>query len=138
MARGPAFLALALSGLSACATLVPESRANAVKGPAPELGDRCARTADLMAQKGCERARDKAHAQLRALSQGDQLCLEPILDADMANCRARARIEEQDPTAMELHFVEVDPNSSWAPKSSRTLWYENTALIDLYLQEKGF
>jgi hypothetical protein len=128
-------LALALAS---CATLAPESRANAVRGPAPEVGDRCTHAADLLQQKGCGRERDKAYAYLRAKNQGDQLCLEPILGDDLTNCRARSTIDEQDPTAMQLHLIDIDPNSSWAPKAGQRIWFENTALIDLFLQEKGF
>jgi hypothetical protein len=124
--------------LAGCATLSPESRANAVKGPAPELGDRCARATDILVQKGCQRDRDKAHAYLKTLNQGDTVCLDPLFDADMTNCRARAEIEDQDPTATQIHLFDTDPNSSWAPKANQKIWYENTALIDLYLQGKGF
>jgi hypothetical protein len=132
----------ALACLAACAaitnTIAPDSRGNAVKGPPPEVGDRCQRATDLMVQKSCLRERDKANAYLKSVNQGDGLCLEPILGADMNNCRARARIEEQDPTAVELHLIDVDPNSSWAPKANQQIWYENAALVDMDLQEKGY
>jgi hypothetical protein len=39
---------------------------------------------------------------------------------------------------MQLHLIDIDPNSSWAPKAGQRIWFENTALIDLFLQEKGF
>ena len=120
MVRGYTGRLLVLA-LASCATLAPESRVNAVRGPTPEQGDRCAHAADALAQKGCQRERDKAHAYLRSQNQGDQLCLDPILGPDMTNCRARTRIEEQDPTAMQLHFLDIDPNSSWAPKSGLTI-----------------
>ena len=130
--------ALAALWLASCATLLPDGRAGALRGPSPEQGDRCQHTPNPLLQRSCLRARDKAHAYLASVNQGDALCLDPLLGTDMSNCRARTRIEEQDSTAMQLHLIDVDPGSSWASRANQSIWIENTALIDMALREKGF
>ncbi|MHB8417780.1 MAG: hypothetical protein ACYDCL_06875 [Myxococcales bacterium] len=133
MARARPLLCCLAAG--ACATLAPESRDNAVRGPPVE---RCTRQTDPLLQQGCLRARDKAHGLMQAVHQGDSLCVDPLLSPDLDNCRARSIVEDQDPVAMKLRFIEVDPGSSWAARANTQSWFENAYLMDLYLEAKGF
>lgn len=132
MARAALLVCLTTVG---CATIAPEARENAVRGPD---ADRCAAQPDQLVHAGCVRARDKAQEALGALNRGDNLCLEPILNPDLDNCRARASVDEQDVRGIKLRFIDVQPGSSWAPYANAVRWFDNTALIDLYLKERGF
>ena len=108
----------------------------AVRAPA---ADRCSHWAEPLARRGCDRIRDRARSYLETLHVGDAICLDPPLQEDMdSGCRARGRIDDQGSNSMRITLIEVEPSSGFAPQANQHLWYENLALVDLYLKEKGF
>ncbi len=128
-------LALLLAATAGCAAIAPEARQNAVEGP---ILDRCTGQTDPLVKAGCLRARDKALGTLTAINRDESLCLDPILSQDLDNCRARAEVDEADSRGVKLRFVDVQPSSSWAPSAHTVRWYDNAALVDIYLTERGF
>ena len=123
----PALGCLALSPGGDRATAIP-----------PDVVDRCRHWSQALALAGCRRFQEKAQRRIGALTTGDMLCLEPMLGDDQTNCRARAEVVDQDRSSTKLQFLEVDPTSSWTSRADQAPWFENAALVDLYLQAKGF
>ncbi len=104
----------------------------------PSIADRCALWTKPLLGASCRRQQDKARRALAQITTGRQLCLDPMFGDDLANCRARAEVTDQDTLRTRVQFLDVDPVSTWSPHANQAIWFENRTLIDIYLQGKGF
>ena len=107
--------------------------------PAPAVG-RC----DKFKKGGaafaaCDEAKYLAQIYVRRMSTGDEVCLEGGFgEKPSAACLARAAVVD---TATERNLLEVretKPDSKWFKKEQNQFWFEEGALVDLYLAEHGY
>jgi hypothetical protein len=111
-------------------------------GGAPEvkapLKDRCTKaTGDNL--KRCAHARDEAKAYTQHLAPGDQVCLENGIGSEPTDaCLARASTADNDTGRVLLHVRSAKPESKWAEKVDSQIWFDEGALIDIFLQERGY
>ncbi len=143
-----AALALALAGaLSGCVT---EARASRVRGASGFLENvaeyeapaqsRCARfSRGSRAGEACEEARYLAEVYVRKLSPGDDVCLEGGFgDPPAASCRARGMVADVATNRILLEVRQARPDSRWFQKESNQFWFQEGALVDLYLVDHGY
>lgn len=109
-----------------------------VRGPAET---RCARfKATSNAGKACADALYLAELYVKKLSVGDQVCLEGGFGEPEGRspCTVRASIEDTSQQGVMLEIRDVAPGSKWKGKGAHQFWYDEAALIDLYLAERGY
>lgn len=140
-------LALGLAVLSAagCRATADRERgatglwdaAATVKGPAEH---RCARFKSTSnAGKACADSLYLAELYVKKLAVGDQVCLEGGFgDPPTTGCLARASVEDTSNQGVMLEVREASPSSKWKTKGSHQFWFEEAALIDLYLADHGY
>lgn len=136
---------LALS--SACVT---EERASRVRGasgflenvpeyPAPEV-DRCQKFKKGGGPAGaCEEARYLGENYVRRLSTGDEVCLEGGFgDSPGRACLARGSVVDTATNRICIEVREARPDSRWFKKEQNQFWFQEGALVDLYLADHGY
>jgi hypothetical protein len=138
--------ALAL-GLSGCTSIGPYrpnpndedplySAVPVVKAPAR---DRCAALGASSARGACDEAKYLATTYTRRLAVGDEVCLEGTYGEEPgAACLARAAVIDTGPNRVKLEVRGAKPDSRWFNVEMRHAWYEEGALVDLYLAERGY
>lgn len=107
---------------------------------APE-SDRCQRMAAVdEAREPCDLQKREFLLALRALSVGDQMCLDNLVGdpADQPGCRARAAIADTASGRLLIEVRGAQPESRWFDKIQSQLWFEEGALLDLFLAERGY
>jgi Tfp pilus assembly protein FimT len=73
------------------------------------------------------------------LSTGDQVCLEGGFgDTPSAACAARAAVVDSSKDLVLLEVREAKPDSRWFNKEQNQFWFEEGALVDLYLADHGY
>jgi hypothetical protein len=103
------------------------------------LKKRCDSYGKGAARSRCDEAKYLAEVYVKKLSTGDQVCIEGGFgDEPGAACAARASVADTatDKLLLELHTTQ--PGSRWANKESSQYWFEEGALVDLYLSEHGY
>lgn len=143
----------ALSGVcavafSACVTLhddrTPQERGasglmdNAlfVKGPAQ---DRCVKLKHSSLRGSCDDAKELALRYVRALSTTDTVCLDGGFgDTPGAACQARGWVADTGPDKVLIEVRNPQPGSRWYEKSGYQIWFQESALVDLYLADRGY
>lgn len=106
--------------------------------PAPKV-DRCAKLKGGGAQSRCDEAKYLADLYVRRLSTGDGVCLDGGFgDAPGGACLARASVADVATGMVLLEVREAKPDSRWFHRESNQFWFEEGALVDLYLQEHGY
>lgn len=107
--------------------------------PAPETS-RCAKfKKGGGASTACEEAKYLAELYVRRLSTGDAVCLEGGFgEKPLAACLARASVADTDTNKVLLEVRSAQPTSRWFSKESNQFWFEEGALVDLYLAEHGY
>ncbi|MBE2253487.1 MAG: hypothetical protein IAE78_28425 [Myxococcus sp.] len=107
--------------------------------PAPEVS-RCAKfKKGGSAAAACDEAKYLAELYVRRLSSGDEVCLEGGFgDRPLASCLARASVADTDTNRLLLEVRNAQPSSKWFNKESNQFWFEEGALVDLYLADHGY
>jgi hypothetical protein len=107
-------------------------RAPVVKGPAV---DRC----QSVTHPSCQDALYLAQNWARRLAPGDEVCLEQgVGDEPGPACHARARVADVAPGQLLIEVKEAQPGTQWFDRVESQVWFEESALVDLYLQERGY
>ena len=106
---------------------------------APEV-PRCAKfKAGGAPASACAEAKYLGEVYVRRLSTGDEVCLEGGFgDAPNAACRARAAIVDTATNRVLLEIRQVSPESKWFQHEQTQFWFEEGALVDLYVAEHGY
>ena len=111
---------------------------NVPRYPAPPVS-RCAKIKSPTPKKNCEEAKYLGEIYVRRLATGEELCLEGGFgERSTAGCLCRAAVVD---TANDVILVEVreaKPDSRWFKKESNEFWFEEGALVDLYLADHGY
>jgi hypothetical protein len=105
---------------------------------APET-DRCKALGKSSPRPGCEDARYLGTEYTRRLAVGDEVCVEGGYgDEPGAACKARAAVIDTGTNRVKLEIRGAKPDSRWFNSEMRHAWYEEGALVDLYLSERGY
>jgi hypothetical protein len=100
---------------------------------------RCVAVEEVSARKTCEAYRGQAATWVRKLSVGDALCLENGVGEDTSRgCAARAAVADAGENMVLVEVREAEPTSKWFQKVQHQFWFEEGALVDLFLAERGF
>jgi hypothetical protein len=101
--------------------------------------DRCAPLKQSAARSSCEDARYLATEYTRRLSPGDEVCIEGGYGEEPGSgCLARAAVIDVGTNRVKLEIRGARPDSRWFNSEMRHAWYEEGALVDLYLSERGY
>jgi len=139
------WLVLAL-GASACALDNRASRDRGATGwfenvpryPAP-LESRCAKIKSPTPKKNCEEAMYLGQIYVRRLGSGEEICLEGGFgERSTAACLCRAAVVDTNTNVVLVEVREAKPDSRWFKKESNQFWFEEGALVDLYLADHGY
>ena len=100
---------------------------------------RCEQYGNGAARGRCDEAKYLAEIYVKKLSTGDMVCLEGGFgDEPGGACLARAAIADTSTGKLLIELKDARPNSRWASKETNQYWFEEGALIDLYLSENGY
>jgi hypothetical protein len=103
------------------------------------LKDRCEQHGHSSVRAPCDEARYLATEYTRRLSVGDEVCLEGGYGDEPGQvCLARAAVIDTAPNQVKLEVRSTKPDSRWFRSEMRHAWYEEGALVDLYLAEQGY
>jgi hypothetical protein len=106
--------------------------------PAP-LRDRCEAHQKSAVRGPCDDAKFLAQKYARGLSIGDQVCLEGgIGEVAGAACLCRAMVQDAATNKVMLHVADAQPSSRWYKYVGTEVWFQEGAIVDLYLQERGY
>jgi hypothetical protein len=101
--------------------------------------ERCDQYGKGAARGRCDEAKYLAEVYVKKLSPGDAVCLEGGFGEEPGGaCLARATIADLTTGKVLIELRQARPNSRWASKESNQYWFEEGALIDLYLAENGY
>ena len=110
--------------------------AQEVKAP---LKDRCAMHGKSSVRQPCEDAKFLAQTWVRKLGTTDSVCLEGGLgEVPGAACQARAEVTDASSGRVLLHLRDAQPSSHFFNQVGTDIWFEEGALVDLYLSEQGY
>ncbi len=106
---------------------------------APEV-DRCAKfKAGGAPASQCAEAKYLGEIYVRRLSAGDEVCLEGGFgDPAGAACLSRASVVDTATNRVLLEVREARPESKWFHHEQHQFWFEEGALVDLYVAEHGY
>ena len=103
------------------------------------LQERCVQHGRSAARASCDEAKYLGTEYTRRLSVGDSVCLEGGYGEEPgAACKARAAVIDTAPNQVKLEIRTAKPDSRWFNAEMRHAWYEEGALVDLYLVEHGY
>ncbi len=107
--------------------------------PAP-TASRCAKfSAGSSSGAACNEAKYLGEIYVRRLSVGDEVCLGGGFgDRPTASCGARASVADTAPNRLLLEVREARPDSQWFNREQHQFWFEEGALLDLYLADHGY
>jgi hypothetical protein len=106
--------------------------------PAPAV-DRCAATKGSGAGKRCAEAKYLAEIYVRKLDVGTDVCLEGGFgDEPTGACLARGGVSDTRPDQVLIEIRGAKPDSRWFKKEQNQYWFEEGALVDLYLADHGY
>lgn len=107
-----------------------------IKGPEK---NRCSTLGQSGVRPGCEEALYLGTLYTRRLAVADEVCLEGGYGDEVgAACKARATVIDTAPERVKLEIRNAKPDSRWFNSEGRHAWYEEKALVDLYLAERGY
>jgi hypothetical protein len=91
------------------------------------------------AGRACGDAEDQGRRWVHQLSSGDPLCLEGgVGDLPGRMCLARGFVADVATNRLLLDVRDAKPSSKWFGQESHQVWFEEGALVDLFLAERGF
>ncbi len=138
---------LAVLAASSCITDTRTSRDRGATGMLENVPlyqapaqSRCAKYKDGGSRlKACEEATYLANIYVRKLSATDEVCLENGFgDRPQATCTCRAAVADVSVNKVLLEVREAKPDSKWFTKEQNQFWFEEGALVDLYLLDHGY
>ncbi len=101
--------------------------------------DRCKALGKSSPRPGCEDARYLGTEYTRRLSVGDEVCIEDGYGEEPGSaCKARAAVIDTGTNRVKLEIRGTKPDSRFFNSEMRHAWYEEGALVDLYLAERGY
>lgn len=136
-------VSLGLVVLSGCIATRERGAANwsqrAATYKAPEV-QRCAKFKPGGAPATqCAEAKYLGEVYVRRLSSGDEVCLEGGFgDAPTTACQARAAVVDTATNRVLIEVREARPESKWFSHEQTQFWFEEGALVDLYIAEHGY
>lgn len=87
----------------------------------------------------CAEAKYLGEVYVRKLATGDEVCLEGGFgDEPTSACQARAAIVDTATNRVLLEVRNVRPESKWFKHEQSQFWFEEGALVDLYVAEHGY
>lgn len=88
----------------------------------------------------CQRAVSEVTEYLRHLNTGDEVCLEGGFGDDRVgdHCKARGHVLDADAHGFLIQVRDPSLDSRWKNAQGHKLYFENGALVDLYLRERGY
>lgn len=106
---------------------------------APETS-RCAKfKAGGAPAQQCEEAKYLGTIYVRRLASGDEICLQGGFgDQPTGACLARAAIVDTATNKVLVEVREAKPESKWFQNEQHQFWFEEGALVDLYVEEHGY
>jgi hypothetical protein len=100
---------------------------------------RCEQYGKGAARGRCDQAKYLAEVYVKKLSPGDMVCLEGGFGEEpTGGCLARASIADTSTGKLLVELKDARPDSHWAQKETNQYWFEEGALVDLYLAENGY
>lgn len=91
------------------------------------------------ARAACDEAAYLAQIYVRRLSTGDAVCLEGGFgEPPAAACLARGFVADSAPNRVLLEVRIAQPNSKWFDREVHQFWFDEGALVELYLAEHGY
>jgi hypothetical protein len=132
-----------------CSACITDSRISRDRGAAglfenvplveAPVKKRCEGYAKGTGKSRCDEARYLAEIYVKKLSTGDMVCLEGGFgDEPGAGCQARAAVADTATGKLLIEMKEARPDSRWFQKETNQYWFEEGALVDLYLAEHGY
>ena len=106
---------------------------------APET-ERCAQfKAGGARSQQCNEAKYLGTEYVRRLSTGDEVCLEGGFgDVAGGACLARAAVVDTATNRVLLEIRQARPDSKWYSHEQTQYWFEEGALVDLYVADHGY
>jgi hypothetical protein len=102
------------------------------------LAKRCAKHTGSR-KSGCNEAEYLAQSYVRRLSVGENVCLEGGFgEPPGGTCLARALVFDTRDNEVLLDVKFAKPDSKWFHRESQQYWFEEGALVDLYLADHGY
>ena len=87
----------------------------------------------------CEEAKYLGEIYVRRLSAGDEVCLEGGFgDSPGPACLARAAVVDTATNRVMLEVRQARPESKWFKNEQHQFWFEEGALVDLYVADHGY
>ncbi len=87
----------------------------------------------------CAEAKYLGQVYVRKLSTGDELCLEGGFgDAPTSACQARASVVDTSTNGILIEIRGARPESKWFSHEQSQFWFEEGALVDLFVAEHGY
>jgi hypothetical protein len=106
--------------------------------PAPSIS-RCERMDQPAVRSHCNDALLVAQVYARKLAVGDEVCLEGGFGTPpTARCLARAAVVDTAADKVLVELRDARPGSTWFEKIQHQVWFQEGALVDLYLAESGY
>lgn len=101
--------------------------------------NRCTKHGTSSIRGPCDEATYLAQTYVRRLAVGDDVCLEGGFgDEPGAACQARAAVVDVGTNTVLMEIRKAQPGSRWYDHVMSQVWYEEGALVDLYLSERGY
>ncbi len=140
-ARRAGFLAAVL--LAGCVTDTRKPREEGLWNTAPEVQapaqNRCEKLGKSGVRGRCDEAKYLAELFARKLSTGDDVCLQGgVGESPGGACLTRAQVVDVESNRILLEIREARPDSKWFNHIQAQVWFEEGALVDLYLAERGY
>ncbi|MFO0599769.1 MAG: hypothetical protein U0228_30960 [Myxococcaceae bacterium] len=87
----------------------------------------------------CNEAMYLAQIYVRKLSSGDEVCLEGGFgETPTGACLGRAAVVDTATNRVLIEIRQARPESKWFNREQTQYWFEEGALVDLYLAEHGY
>jgi hypothetical protein len=101
--------------------------------------DRCEGYGKSAARGSCDEAKYLAQIYVRKLSVGDAVCLEGNFgDVPGSACLARASVADAGLHKLLITVRDARPESRWFKQIQSQIWFDEDALVDLYLAQHGY
>lgn len=87
----------------------------------------------------CAEAKYLGEIYVRKLSSGDEVCIEGGFgDSPGGACLARAAVVDTATNRVLLEVRQARPESKWFNQEQHQYWFEEGALVDLYIADHGY
>jgi hypothetical protein len=91
------------------------------------------------AAAACAEARYLGEGYVRKLATGDEICLDGGFgDVAGAACKARGLVADTGTNRVLVEVRDPHPDSKWFKQERNQFWFEEGALVDLYLADHGY